>query len=802
MSQHNRNTLYQLTDREFEVLKLMTDALTNREIADVLAVSVETVRMHAKNIYAKLGVSGRQKASLKAVELGLIEPKPDAIAPATHNLPTSTTPFIGRINELQEIDRIMQQGARLITILGAGGMGKTRLAVAYGEQVLTHYKDGVYFVPLDAVATVDGIILQIVERLQIQVSGKSDHKQHLLDYLSNKALLLIIDNWEHLLDGATLITDLLSFAPHITVIATSRERLRLAGETVYRLGGLSIPDMSQSDSMQHSDAVQLIEATAQQVVVGWTVTDENLDDVYALCQLTEGMPLGIILAMSWLDAYPLSKIIKEIQNNLDFLQADLDDMPRRHRSIQAVFEWTWQLLTAEEQAVFMKLSVFRNGCTLNAVEQVIGATPLNLQALINKGLVYRYSTGRYYLHALLRQFADQKLSKNAPVEQDTHNRHAAYYTGVAEDILCDRIVTESADVELENLAIAWCWMVDTLNIDMLWGNCHVYGMVAYQLGRYSDMKWLFDYALETKPEIERLYPKLFGCLSFTSYLVHQYLRHHEKATALYGQGQALFDINRLGDARFEVVYAHLLCVLALRMTAYEESRTLLVDVIAALESLNRDNDPVYQTMLAYAYAQHGHLNTLTPEYTEHAQKIKQFTLKALQLAQNLQHKTLTARIMSNLGNQEFILGNYEQASSYFQQADQTYQQLTVRYAHGVSLQQAGVNAFVKEDYDNARRYLVRSLNIHSDLGPNRAVVSIACVIARWKYLDDDVFGGIKLLAYVRNHVVSPYVTLLLDIVWGDYEIPQDNPEIQRAMTCGDLMSYDALIYDLYAWLED
>lgn len=350
MSQQSRSHLYSLTERETDVLNLMAQALANREIAEHLSVSVETVRMHAKNIYSKLGVSGRQKASLKARELGLIAGEAGSSDSVPNNLPLIPTQFIGRTQELAELHRIITDGARLVTILGAGGMGKTRLALRYAHHHLADYADGAYFVPLEAVQTDGGIVSQIIDVLQLTVSSKSSSEQQLIDHLADKTMLLVIDNWEHLLSGVGLVSRILEAVPNSVIIATSRERLSLMGETVYRLQGLSVPSAYNLDSMLESEAVQLLQQTAQTHLPNWEITEHNARAVQQLCELTDGMPLAIILAVSWIDVYPLEDIIREIQKNVDFLQTDFRNIPERHQSIRSVFEWTYiadQMMTNE-----------------------------------------------------------------------------------------------------------------------------------------------------------------------------------------------------------------------------------------------------------------------------------------------------------------------------------------------------------------------------------------------------------------------------------------------------------------------
>ena len=639
-AKHNKAHLYKLTDRETEVVTLMAQALSNREIAEELGIGIESVRMHAKNLYSKLDVSGRQKASLKAIELGIIELEDDTTTTPTHNLPIAPTPFIGRSNELQDIAQAFQQGARLVTILGAGGMGKTRLSLAYGQQSLGQYSDGVYFVPLDAVETTDGILLQLIETLELKVSNKLSYHQQLLDYVSDKNMLLITDNWEHLLDGATLVSDILLSASDVHIITTSREKLSLAGEFVFRLSGLSVPDNHNLALIRNAEAVQLIQETAQRIIPDWQVTEDKLQDIHKLCRITDGMPLGIILAISWLDVYPLSEINNEIQNNINFLHTELRDVPRRHRNIESVFEWTWKLLSPAEQDIFMKLSVFRNGCTLEAIEAVTGATPRALQALVRKALVYRSKQNRYTLHELLRQYGEKKLAEQPDIEHQTRQLHATYFTDVADQIMSNQLTGDKAEIELENLYASWRFAIHTEAIDLLWRCVNNYGIIAYQLGCLWDMKLLYDYALEQCPKVKNDCRELYGGLLFVNSSIHAYLNDYTLRDSYLEQAHTIFEGVNLAEQRIEVIYFHYHGVLTTRAYSWDKSLDFLYKLMPILKKYDRDDDIVYQTMMVYAHSQEAYLITESPTYASDTVTAKRPALKALQMAKRINHKTM------------------------------------------------------------------------------------------------------------------------------------------------------------------
>ena len=456
-----------LKPRELEVLRHMADGLTNREIAARLYIGVETVRTYAKQIYAKLEVSDRSSAARKAQALGLLAQSLDdqnAIFSDKHRLPPQLTPFVGRRRELDELQHLVERAeVRLVTILASGGMGKTRTAIELATRQIGKYQDGIYFVALQPLSDADNIVPAIAEVLSLKFQqGNRDPKQQLLDYLSQKQILLVMDNWEHLLAGSTLVAEILKAAPGVRIVATSREKLNLSAEHVFVLGGMQFPEWETPADALEYDALQLLVQSAQRVKPDWQVTDTLLDDVAQICRLTAGMPLGILLAASWLDVLPLHEIATEIQNNVSFLETSMRDVPERQRSIRAVFDHTWQRLEVDERETFAKLSVFRGGFTRQAAQTAAGATLRSLQRLVEKALLTRNDDERYDVHELLRHFGEEQLDSSEASEQ-VRQAHSQYFlqwlTALDGDIKGRRQHEALNDIEhdFENMRVAWQW---------------------------------------------------------------------------------------------------------------------------------------------------------------------------------------------------------------------------------------------------------------------------------------------------------------------------------------------------------
>jgi predicted ATPase/DNA-binding CsgD family transcriptional regulator len=265
--------------------------------------------------------------------------------------------------------------------------------------------------------------------LKFTFYGERDPKLQLLEFLRDKRLLLLLDNFEHLLDGAGLLPDILDSGPHVKMLLTSRERLNLREEWVYDVRGLAFPENGQNVLVDNYTAVQLFVQTTRRA--GYKPADPDTVSIVRICRIVEGIPLAIELAASWVRIMPCAEIAREVERSLDILTTTTRNIPEKHRSMRAAFERSWDLLTGEEQAVFSKLSVFRGGFTREASEQVTGGTLTILASLVDKSLVQVDTTGRYDLHELLRQYAADKLL-DADEENSTVDRYCHYFLWLAE----------------------------------------------------------------------------------------------------------------------------------------------------------------------------------------------------------------------------------------------------------------------------------------------------------------------------------------------------------------------------------
>jgi predicted ATPase/transcriptional regulator with XRE-family HTH domain len=597
--------------------------LTQLELAQRVGYSVVTIRklerdelrpskQLAEQLAQGLHIAPEHQVMLFAFARGLgpspqlaAMPAPSVIAaaaPATglsfrhHNLSAQTTPLVGREAELIELQRLLARpGGRLVTIVGAGGMGKTHLAQEVARQYLDSTQAQVFFVALAPVSMAEGVTTAILDALgyPLQQNQRSPEQQ-LFDYLQRKQLLLVLDNFEHLLIGAGLVNALLRVAPGLKILVTSREPLLLSGETLYRLDSLAYPGQGITADVLTYAAVQLFLARACHLQPTFEPSADDHGSIVRICRLVEGMPLGILLAAAWVNVLSLQAIADEISQSLDFLETELRDLPERHRSIRAVFAHSWHRLTEGERTVFMQLAVFRGGFTCQAAQRVTGALLRTLRALVNQSLLQVEQGDRYTLHELLRQYAAAELEA-AQQSAATRERHCAYYVDWlaqrAGDLKGPRQAAALAEIETEeeNVRFAWQWAVLHANREQIGQALESLGFFYEWRGRFQEGKRAFAQATESLGQVKgSTESPVFVRLLLWQAKFGRILGDRDLAEQLLCQAQAcLKPLERLGhDTRSEeAVILHRLGLVAFEGGEPQSARPLYEQSLALFQAL-------------------------------------------------------------------------------------------------------------------------------------------------------------------------------------------------------------------------
>ncbi len=381
------------------------------------------------------------------------------------------TAFIGRERELQAIEaKLSAPEVRLLTLVGQGGIGKTRLAIETASRIGALFAQGSTFVALANLSSTVQVLPAIFAALELPLVNAEHATEQLITHLQNQEMLLIFDNFEHLLDGADILLEILQSCPAIKILTTSREVLDWQDEYLLDIFGMSIPASSVTPEVtpiEEFDAVQLFLRSAKKTNARFTLEPEDQKYMIQICQLLNGLPLALELASHWTRVLTLAEIVLELELGLTFLQTTQPELPERHRSLRAVFEYAWTLLNPDEQMALQRLAVFQNGFTREAAEHISGITIRTLLTLCNKSFLQRNATGRFERHLMVQEFSFEKLHSNPALLEAQQEKHSDYYFDFLEQRpmggSTDQQYLTEIETDLENIRTAWHWAVHQKN---------------------------------------------------------------------------------------------------------------------------------------------------------------------------------------------------------------------------------------------------------------------------------------------------------------------------------------------------
>lgn len=528
--------------------------------------------------------------------------------PVTPSLPIPPTPLIGREQELAELGELIgDPHCRLVTLTGPGGIGKTRLALAVAADQSGKFRNGAVFVPLAGVSNAQFLPQAILAALNRPAQAELAPEDQLRLLLHQQECLLVLDNYEHLLPEIDLLLDILRYAPSVTLLVTSRERLALQAEHLHELAGLDYPPSPSTSLGARSSrgwlsyvAVQLFLQRVRQTQSRFALGDEEMTAIVRICHLTEGMPLALELAAAGIREQSCVALATALEQGQARLTARLRDLPERHRTMEAVFEYSWRLLSATEQQVLAALSVFRGGFETEAAQEVATATPTMLVTLVDKSWLRRNGAGRYDIHELVRQFAHEQLVASGafPTVHAAYTRHFLDLSEAASAGLGGSQASTwmaRMEQEIDNLRAVLQWLIThrpeeglqmTLNLFWLWQSTNLIlegldwfanslacvesggiflrakayrhsGFLAICLNRLSEAEEMLARSLSLYQELDRCDPKVaaglasvFSCQSLvplfhgdyarTLELTHQALEVARQIGSSYEAASALF----------------------------------------------------------------------------------------------------------------------------------------------------------------------------------------------------------------------------------------------------------------------
>ncbi|MDP9381322.1 MAG: tetratricopeptide repeat protein [Chloroflexota bacterium] len=628
-------------------------------------------------------------------------------------LPPQPTPFVGREAEVAELASMLADPAfRLLTLVGPGGIGKTRLAIEVVSRASDSVLDNVRFVDLQPVLSPEFLVSAIADALGYPLTGHGEPRRQILTYLRDKELLLLLDNFEHLLDGANLLPDILAAAPGVRLLTTSREALNLREEFRYQVQGLETPADTASTPPERCDAVRLFAERARRVRRGFDIRLERTG-VAQVCRLVDGMPLALELAAAWTRTMSCEAIAAEIRRSLELLSTGLRDVPKRHRSVRAAFDGSWATLTEQEQDGFTRLSVFRGGIQRQAAEQVAGTSLQVLASLVDRSLLRYEPDGKYRMHELLRQYAAEKLGESPQGAEHARDRHREYFI----DFLASRseaingggqrqAVIDIAS-EVDNVRAAWDRAVEQGDVDSIARAVLVLYWFHDIRGAYAESVALLEQAVvslrgvsparDTEFALTLVYTGWsyirLGRLDEAGAALEESLRLHAELGVPPQPGLATDPLLGLG-------------VLALVRGQYQEAEVL------GAEAKRRSEEQGHAKNLPYAWYVLTNAALAQGRYED----ARNYASRAYAAVRDSQDRWFEAYCLNDLGDVACALGDYDEAHRYYEAGYAMREEFGDPEGMAVALNRLGKVALLRGDYSEARALYERGAAIYREIG--------------------------------------------------------------------------------------
>ena len=681
-------------------------------------------------------------------------------ARAPSNLPHLLTRFVGRGEEIDGLIELL--GAeRLVTLTGAGGCGKTRLAIEVGHRLKARLTGGVWFIDLAPLTDPHWVPQAIASTLKLPQTKIQAVTDELIEHFQSGPTLLVLDNCEHLVDAcARLARRLLEACPELSILATSREPLRLSGERTWTLQPFPVPQQDGSpDDLKRYAIVRMFLDHARGYRPDFRLTAGDADAVAAICRASEGIPLAVELAVTWLRVLSSEEIAERLAHDLEMFTAQTRDVPARHRSMEAVFEHSWALLSERQRRLFRRLSVFRGGFTRKAAEAVADASLMQLAALLDKSLLYRDGDGRYSFHELLRQFAEAKLDAAGEVDR-MRERHLYYVLDLAETAEANLAGAEQGpwlrclSAEADNLRAALDWALATERAEQAlrlaaalsrfwnvrgyltegrqwldqalaqldsasWATqakaLHQAGELAWRQGDYEHAERCQRKGLEIYRQLEEQ-AGIAQTLVGIGRVAHEQGRLRE-ATELFEQSLAV--ARKLGDRRGTAVALGNLGEVRLEQGDPQGARDDLQRSLEILRELG-DRAAVCNVLnnLGYVASVQGEIDDARACLNE-----------SLEMAREVDDKRGIAMALGNLGNLALEQADWDRAADSLGEIAQIFREMNDRRNLSVALNKLGQVAWEQRDHAQAREYFRESLSICHAMNDQLAVAEALCGLA-------------------------------------------------------------------------
>jgi predicted ATPase/class 3 adenylate cyclase len=650
------------------------------------------------------------------------------------NLPTQATPLIGRERELQEVAALVERGdVRLLTLTGAGGTGKTRLALQVAADLVEAFPDGVFFVSLAPIIAADLVVPTIAQTLAVREQPGQSLEGTLKEYLRDRELLLLLDNFEQLLEAVSAVAELLALCARLKVVVTSRSPLRLSGERIYAVPPLALPDrenVRDAQSLSQYDAVALFLERATAVKHDFKMSDEDAAPVAEICIRLDGLPLALELAAARVAILPPHALLKRLGQRLALLTGGPRDLPARQQTLRSTIDWSYGLLSDDDQRLFARLAVFVGGCLLEAAEavcQVDGDRSIDvldgLSSLVEKNLV-RDEPGaggepRFSMLETIREYALERL-ETSDEARELRRRHADYYLALAEisepEILGpdQGAWLEKLDAERDNFRAALAFLLESRETELALRLIGALRRAWAARGYLTETRSVLDEALRDSDEAaHRVRAKALYGLGRVALVQGDY----DASVPPLEQSAALF---RELDDRDGLAYSLAdRGWIAAERGDYVEARRLAEESLAVARSAGN------RTTTAAAL----HVLACTALDERDYGRARSFFQESLALRRELGDVRNTANSLCFLGGVELLEGNYERAIAVLEEGLDLARKLKNRLVEGASLANLALVAALTGDEERTASLAADSLRVSCEVGDKRTTVECLHALA-------------------------------------------------------------------------
>src|SRR5574340_116928 len=644
-------------------------------------------------------------------------------APAS-NLPAPATPLVGRRKELTEASLLLRRHARLLTLTGTGGVGKSHLALELAHKLRPNFPGGVFFVSCASIHDPDLVLSKIAEALKIKENAGQTLQETVLEQIGQQVMLLLLDNFEHLLLAATLVADLLSSAPGLRILITSRTPLQLSNEHLLALHPLSLPTLQPEVSMKadfsdlaRSEAVRLFVSRVRVRSPEYKLSQTTAPLVAEICQHLDGLPLAIELAAAQVSRMPVEKLHSRMEHRLDILTQGFRDFPSRHQGLRRTFDWSFDRLDASEQCLFSRLGVFSGGFTLEAVDAVcsLGSPQPVLEGLVDKNMVINLDGARYDMLETIREYAVERLGSAGEIES-TRFAHLEYYTKLmetAEPLLWGtefetwrpRIIAD-----LDNIRAALRWSLE--RHDSMTGEIELGARIAgaswyfwFVFGRSSEARRWLEIALQKVPQAGDVRAKLLVALGSLIWQQGDLPAAPQAMSASVALYRALHNDHGLAEA------THILAHLIFDQQQYPEANDIFHESVALYQSFG--NQVMIGTLISDLGMTACHLGDLPAARKYYEESIALFDRENA----NTQKGQACIRL-GDIARQE---GDYREAKMMYQRGLQINRELKIRRGIGWANQKLGFIALHEGDFRRAQALFTESLGTQVEAGNQQGI---------------------------------------------------------------------------------